>query len=110
VLFTLTIAPPDGAAPLSWTEPVSASPLNGAVRVSVTDATVGPGPELTVKERAVDHAVTAAVLGELFPWTDRACQNFVPEVSDSTVRLESLSCGSNSSMSVNDEFLEISIS
>src|SRR2546427_2696003 len=85
LLVRLTTAPPAGAARLSWTWPPSSSPLNAVgARVRVTPVTVA-GPVLTVNVAVFDHAVTAEVVGLLFPWNERTRQNFVPAVSDSTV-------------------------
>src|SRR5881628_675402 len=85
-------APPAGAAAVSWTATNVVSPLNNGFVARVRDTGVG-GAELMANVPVVDHAVTAAVVGEASPWNDRTCQNFVPEVSDKTVRAGSLSCG-----------------
>ena len=45
------------------------------------EATAG-GAALTVNDRVGDHAVTAAVVGEESPWTERMRQNQVPEASE----------------------------
>jgi len=86
----LTMAPPGGVALLSCTVAISSSPLNGAGRVRLRAVTLG-GAVLTVKLATVDHAVTAAVVGELSPWAERMRQNLVPGVRDSTVKVGPLS-------------------
>src|SRR5712691_1257984 len=79
-----------GGAPesCSWTQ--VESPLVSGFVVNETETGLG-GAELTVKVRVADHAVTAAVVGEAFPCTECTRQNFTPGVSDSTVRVGSLS-------------------
>ena len=83
-LVRVIAAPPAGAAAVSWTATQVESPLNNGLVVSVSETGVG-GAELTANVPVVDHAVTAAVVGEASPCIERTRQNFVPEVSDSTV-------------------------
>src|SRR5207302_960479 len=96
-LVSAMVAPPAATAALSctWTQVVS--PLYSTVLASVTETGVG-GAALTVKLPLLDQAVSAAVVGELSPCAERTRQNFVPGVSDSTVREGPLSCGSSSSI------------
>jgi len=90
-------APLAGTAAVSCTATHVVSPLVSGSVASVIDTGVG-GAELIVNVRGVDHAVTAAVVGEASPCVERTRQNFVPAVSDSTVREGPLSCGSSSSI------------
>src|SRR5437764_2139010 len=100
------VAPPAGAAAVSCTATIVESPLNNWLLASVTEAGVG-GAGVIVNVRAMDHAVSAAVVGELSPCAERTRQNFVPDVSDSTVRDGPLSCGSSSSIVPKPESLAI---
>jgi len=99
-------APLAGTAAVSCTATHVVSPLVSGSVASVIDTGLG-GAELIVNERGVDHAVTAAVVGEASPCDERTRQNFVPAVSDNTVRDGPLSCGSSSSIDENAESLAI---
>jgi hypothetical protein len=103
------LAPLAETAEVSCTAIQAVSPLYSGLVKDVTDTGVG-GAEGIVNDRAAENAVSAAVVGELSPCAERTCQNFVPAVSDSTVRVGSVSCTSLSSMEVNEEFREISSS
>ena len=119
LLARFTTAPPAGAAAVSWMEPSISWPLKiesapghgfwqgGAP--SQTDSTAAAVLGI-VKERGVDQSVTAEVVGEALPWWERTRQNFVPDVSDNTCRFDGVICGIWSSMSVKEEFREISTS
>lgn len=89
----------DGAE-VSCTETQVVLPLVTGEVVNETDTGVG-GAELMVNVRADDQAVTAAVDADASPWAERTRQNFWPGVSDSTVRVGPLSCGSSSSIFLN---------
>src|SRR5712691_4377529 len=89
-LVRLVVAPLAGTAALSCTATQVVSPLYSGLIVSVTDTGVG-GAELTVNVPVVEKSVTADVVGEAAPWNERTRQNFVPGVSDSTVRNGSVS-------------------
>jgi len=105
-LVSVMVAPLAGTAAVSCTATAVESPLNSGLVASVTDTGVG-GAELTVNVPVVEKAVTAAVVGEASPWCERTRQNFVPGVSDSTVRDGWLSCGASSSIVLNPESLAI---
>ncbi len=105
-LVSVMVAPLAGTAAVSCTATAVESPLNSGLVASVTDTGVG-GAELTVNVPVVEKAVTAAVVGEASPWCERTRQNFVPGVSDSTVRDGWLSCGARSSIVENPESLAI---
>jgi len=105
-LVMLMMAPLAGTAADSWTATEVESPLESGSVASVTDTGLG-GAELIVNVPAVENAVTAAVVGEASPCAERTRQNFVPAVSDSTVRDGPLSCGSSSSIDANPESLAI---
>jgi hypothetical protein len=89
-LVRLIVAPLAGTPALSCTATQVVSPLYSGLIVSVTDTGVG-GAELTVNVPVVEKSVTADVVGEAAPWNERTRQNFVPGVSDSTVRNGSVS-------------------
>src|SRR2546422_4542203 len=91
-----------GGAPESCSWIHVESPLVSGFVVNETETGLG-GAELTVNVRVADHAVTAAVVGEAFPWTECTRQNFTPGVSDSTVRVGSLSWLARSSIELNPE-------
>jgi hypothetical protein len=88
-LVRLTLVAVDGA-PDSCSCTQVLSPLVSGLAVNDTDTGFG-GAELTVNVPVVDHAVTAAVVGEESPCTEWTRQNFRPGVSESTVRVESFS-------------------
>src|SRR2546426_10844214 len=94
-LVSVMVAPLAGTAAVSCTATAVESPPNSGLVASVTDTGVG-GAELTVNVPGVEKSVTAAVVGEASPWCERTRQNFVPGVSDSTVRDGWLSCGASS--------------
>src|SRR5205823_4316955 len=108
-LVRLMVAPPAPTAALNCTATHVVSPLNSGFVAKDTETGVG-GVEGIVNDPVVDHAVTADVVGELSPCAERTRQNFVPGVSESTVREGSLSCGSSSSIVLNPESLAIWIS
>src|SRR5262249_10589037 len=105
-LASVTTAPPAGAAAASWIWPSSGSPLNGEVRVSVMPVTAG-GAEAIVNEPAVDHAVTADVVGLAAPWHERTRQNLVPAVRLPMSRNGGVMFGRSSSIVANAELPEI---
>ena len=79
-----------GGAPVSCSCTHVVSPLVSGFVVVDTDTGVG-GAELTVNVLVADHGVTAAVVGEAAPCTEWARQNFTPGVSETSVRVGSLS-------------------
>src|SRR5947209_223262 len=83
LLESATVAPPAGAGAVSWTLTVSVSPLNG--EAMVTEGVAAVGFEPTTNEPVVDHAVSAAVVGDASPCVARTRQYFVPGVSDGSV-------------------------
>ena len=105
-LVSVMVAPLAGTAAVSCTATAVESPLDSGLVASVTETGVG-GAELTVNVPVVEKSVTAAVVGEESPCIERTRQNFVPGVSDSTVREGWLSCGARSSMVLNPESLAI---
>jgi hypothetical protein len=88
-LVRLTFVAVDGA-PDSCSCTHVVSPLVTGLAVKETDTGFG-GAEPTVNVPVVDHAVTAALVGEELPCTEWTRQNFRPGVSESTVRLGSFS-------------------
>src|SRR5262245_17629 len=102
-----TAAPAAGAAVASWSSTHVVSPLWIGLITGVSDTGVG-GTEGTVNVPVADHAVKAPVVGEESPWNDRTRQNFVPDVSESTVRVGSFSCPARSSIGANWVLPEIS--
>ncbi len=87
-------------ADVSWIATQVVVPLVSGSVVNEIETGAG-GAELTVNVPADDHAVTAAVVADASPWAERTRQNFWPGVSDSTVRVGPLSCGSSSSIFLN---------
>src|SRR3982074_1358714 len=76
-LDRLIVAPAGPTAAVSCTCTHVVSPLLSGLVVKTTATGVG-GAELMVKLLTVDHAVSAAVVGEALPCAERTRQNFVP--------------------------------
>jgi len=86
-----------GGALVSCTCTHVVAPLVTGLLVNDTETGVG-GAELTVKVPVADQGVTAAVVGEASPCTECTRQNFLPGVSDRTVRVGLFSWLSKSSI------------
>ena len=109
LLVSLTVTPPAGATPVSCSCMNSLSPLKGAARVRVRLAGTD-GAELTTKDAAGDHAVTAAVVGLLSPWSERTRQNVWPATRLTSSCVGAVKNGKSSSIDVNAALRETSTS
>src|SRR4051794_37707545 len=96
-LVMATEPPEEPTALVSCTCAHADSPGKSGSLVTMIETGRG-GPAGTTNERAEDHAVAAAVVGDASPWNDRTRQNLVPAVSESTTREGPFSCGESSSM------------
>src|SRR5215210_590965 len=94
-----TIVPPAGAAAFSPAMPYrnALSPLAVLALLSWSETRVG-GVAGILKLRTVDHAVTAALIGEASPSHVRTRQYLVPLLSDVTVYCEAVRLRTHSSI------------